>query len=246
MRLYKDFKKQERNLIFDRKHIKVSDIASQFYCEKEVEMKYLYGEIETKNMKLGRNEHEKLIEGLQMIKRKELWKKIYAKPHLWISEFLLFEKYKNIFIMGRADRILFLNGIPAIIYEFKFSKHQRPFRSHHVQAHFYAILLREMEFKITSLFYAIIIATPEMRNNEKIMKEISFRVYQSFFNNLSLKKEKSILTIDNVKIFLYKFNPTKAEQSLNWALEFWKGERKVIPTGNLNKCKKCDYRTKCD
>lgn len=209
-------------------------------------MKYLYGGVETESMKLGKEAHEKLIEGLTKTSRKAIWKNIYTKLSYGISEFLLITEYKNIFLMGRPDLIFFINGVPAIICEFKFSKYQIPFRSYHVQAQIYGHLLREMGLKITSLFYAIIIISPEMRNNKKLMKEIGNRVFQSFSKELLFRKEKSILTIDNVKIFIYKFNPTKAEKCLNWALEFWKGERKAIPTKKLNKCKSCEYNTKCD
>ena len=176
-------------------------------------MKYLYGGVQTESMKLGKEAHEKLIEGLTKTSRKAIWKNIYTKLSYGISEFLLITEYKNIFLMGRPDLIFFINGVPAIICEFKFSKYQIPFRSYHVQAQIYGLLLRES---------------------------------QSFSKELLFRKEKSILTIDNVKIFIYKFNPTEAEKCLNWALEFWKGERKAIPTKKLNKCKSCEYNTKCD
>jgi len=157
--------------------------------------------------------------------------------------------YKAIQLLQQFEKThrghYFINGIPAIIYEFKFSKSQKPFRSYHVQAQIYGFLLREMKFKTTSLFYAIIIIPPEMRNNIRLMKELPKRILQSFFLEALHKKEKSMLTIDNVKIFINKFNPAQAERDLNWALEFWKGERIAIPTSKIYKCQRCEYKTKC-
>ena len=244
--LRKELKKKEGNLRFNRKSINVSDIASQFYCEKKVELGYIHGTLKTEEMKIGKKAHEKLIEGYKEVKLKEIWKKIYTKTHYWLAEFPFLVKYKNIFLIGKPDLVYFINGIPAIIYEFKFSKSQKPFRSYHVQAQIYGFLLREMKFKTTSLSYAIIIIPPVMRNNIRLMKELPKRILQSFFLEALHKKEKSMLTIDNVKIFINKFNPAQAERNLNWALEFWKGERIAIPTSKIYKCQRCEYKTKCD
>lgn len=244
--LRKEIKKKEGNLKFNRKSIKVSDIANQFYCEKKVELGYIHDTLRTEEMKIGKEAHEKLIERSKGVKLKEIWKNIYTKPHYWLAEFPFLVKYKNIFLIGKPDLVYFMNGIPAIIYEFKFSKSQRPYRSYHVQAQIYGILLGEMKFKTTSLSYAIIIIPPEMRNNIKLMKELPKRILQSFILEKLCKKEKSLLTIDNIKIFINKFNPEQAERDLNWALEFWREERIAIPTSKIYKCKKCEHKTKCD
>ena len=243
--LRKELEKKEGNLRFNRKNINVSDIASQFYCEKKVEFGYIHGTLKTEEMKIGKKAHEKLIEGGKGVKLKEIWKNIYTKPCYWLAEFPFLVKYKNIFLIGKPDLVYFINGIPTIIYEFKFSKSQRLYPSYHVQAQIYGFLLREMKFKTTSLFYAIIIIPPEMRNNI-LMKKLPKRILHSFFLEALYKKEKSMLTIDNVKIFINKFNPTQAERDLNWALEFWKGERIAIPTSKIYKCQRCEYKTKCD
>ena len=119
--LRKELKKEEGNLRFNRKNIKVSDIASQFYCEKKVELGYIHGTLKTEEMKIGKEAHEKLIEGGKEVKLKEIWKNIYTKPRYWLAEFPFLVKYKNIFLIGKPDLVYFMNGIPAIIYEFKFS-----------------------------------------------------------------------------------------------------------------------------
>jgi excinuclease UvrABC helicase subunit UvrB len=40
--------KNEGELRFNRCTIRASDVAGQYYCERKVEMEYLYGEVETR------------------------------------------------------------------------------------------------------------------------------------------------------------------------------------------------------
>ena len=46
--------KSERQLRFSRCTIRASDVAGQYYCEKKIEMEYLYGEVETARALLNR------------------------------------------------------------------------------------------------------------------------------------------------------------------------------------------------
>jgi len=43
--------KGEGELRFDNSCVRASDVASQYFCEKKVEMHYLYGAIETETKK---------------------------------------------------------------------------------------------------------------------------------------------------------------------------------------------------
>ena len=45
--------KQRNKLRFNRSVIIASDIASQYYCEKKVEMQYLIGEVKTEEKTIG-------------------------------------------------------------------------------------------------------------------------------------------------------------------------------------------------
>ena len=40
--------KNEGELRFSRCTVRASDVAGQYYCEKKIELEYLYGEVETR------------------------------------------------------------------------------------------------------------------------------------------------------------------------------------------------------
>ena len=126
-------KKGENNLRFDKSFILASDIAEQYFCEKKVEMQYLYGDVETEEKSIGTEAHEKLLEGSVKIKRQELWKKIYGKKLTFALEMLLLAKYKDVVLVGRPDSVLFQQGYPIIVFEYKFSKSGTAYRTHHVE-----------------------------------------------------------------------------------------------------------------
>ena len=231
-------KKGEGELRFDRPAIRASDIAEQYFCEKKVEMQHLYGQIETETKNLGTEAHEKLLEGSEKVSRQNLWKKIYQKKPIFALELLLLAKYKGLILAGRPDCILFKNGFPLIIFEYKFSRSQRDYLSYHVQARTYGILLKNMGFDISKLFYAIVVADRITKDDDQLKE----RVVDAILKN-GLKE--TVLTTENAVIYLKKFNPEEAELSLDWAIEFWKSQREAIPTTNPNKCRTCEYNEEC-
>ena len=231
-------KKVEGELRFDRLFIKASDIATQYFCEKKVEMEYLRGKIETERKTLGAEAHEKLLEGSIKIKRRSLWEKIYGDKPVMAREMLLLAKYKGVILAGVLDSILFMRGFPLRIFEYKFSKSGRPFRDHHVQARTYGILLRNMGFNTDRLFYAIVMADRMAKDIQKMKKEVIDAVVKN-------GPKEAVLKTENARIYVNKFNLNEAEQDLDWALEFWKNQREAIPTRNPNKCKSCQYNAEC-
>jgi len=230
--------KGEAELRFNRPFIIASDIAEQYFCEKKVEMQYLHGEIETEEKTFGSEAHKKLLKDSIKIERKELWQKIYGKEPVFALEILLIAKYGDLVIAGRPDSILFRRGQPLVIFEYKFSKSRRLFRSHYVQVETYGILLRNMGFDTDNLFYAIVTADPKAEDDGKLKGE----AVQAILKN-GLKE--AILTLQNARIYVSRFDQTKAERDLEWAIKFWKNQREPVPTRNLNKCKSCEYKTKC-
>jgi hypothetical protein len=52
-----------------------SDVAEQYFCEKKVEMRYTYGEIETLEKIRGSQGHERLLENLTKTDLESLWEK---------------------------------------------------------------------------------------------------------------------------------------------------------------------------
>jgi hypothetical protein len=231
--------KGESNLRFDRSFIFASDIAEQYFCEKKVEMQYLYGDVETEEKSIGTEGHEKLLEDSVKIKTQELWKKIYGKTLTFALEMPLLAKYKDVVLVGRPDSVLFQNGYPLIVFEYKFSKSGTAYRTHHVQARTYGILLKNMGFDTSRLFYAVVIADPRTRHDKELKRKVIGAVVKN-------GPKEAILEIENVTVHFHRFNQTEAEKDLDWATEFWKKTREAIMTSNPNKCAKCEHKVECN
>ena len=125
-----------------------------------------------------------------------------------------------------------------VIFEYKFSRSQRAYPSYHVQAGFYGILLKSLGFGTEKLFYAIVVADRRARDDPNLKDN----VFEAVMKN-GLKKV--IIPIDNAVIYLNKFDEQEAESSLEWAIQFWKGQREAISTSNNNKCRVCEYEKEC-
>jgi CRISPR/Cas system-associated exonuclease Cas4 (RecB family) len=228
----------EGKLKFGRKVVAASDIAEQFFCEKKVEMQYLHGEIETEAKIIGNEAHSKLLEDAAKVKREEMWRKIYGKSPVVALETLFFAKHDDIVVAGKPDSILFRNGFPLVVLEHKFSRKLVAYKTHHVQARMYGLLLNNMGFDTRHLFYAIIVADSAAGSDGNLKKKVLEAI------NKNGPKEGT-LELDNARVYLCKYNQEDAEKNLNWALKFWKQERDAIPTQNPSKCKTCEYFEKC-
>lgn len=202
-------------------------------------MMYLHGDIENESKTLGTEGHKRLLQGSTEIRIETLWKEIYGEKPILVLEMLLLAKYQDVMLAGRPDSILFISGVPRIIFEYKFTKGESPFRTHHIQAQTYGLLLRNMGFDTEELLYAIVLTDP----NAKDDKELGTRVYEATMKN---GLEGAVLSVKNARIYVNKFDASKAERDLGWALKFWKNRRKASQTVNSNKCKSCEYTTLCE
>jgi CRISPR/Cas system-associated exonuclease Cas4 (RecB family) len=201
-------------------------------------MVYLHGEIETEAKIIGSEAHEKLIEKAVEIKREALWKKIYGKEPVLAVEMFILGKYQDVFLAGQPDAVMFYKGHPIVIFEFKFSKSGIAYPSHHVQAQTYGLILENMGFDTSRLFYAIVVTDPKTRGDPKLQRKAIDAIFKKGF-------EESILSTDDTIIHFCKFYSSEAQESLDWAIKFWKRHREATPTTNPNKCSKCEYQTQC-
>jgi hypothetical protein len=228
----------EGDLRFSRCTIRASDVAGQYYCEKKIELKYLFGEVETETKNQGTACHENLLEGIEAVDQEDLWKSVYRKEPVLAMEWLLLGEYKDVILAGQPDSVLFENGVPLVIFEYKFSRSKKAYPSHHVQAGFYGLLLKSLGFDTSNLHYAIIVADRRARDDS----DLGDRVFDAVMKN---GLNKAFLSVENAVVYLNKFDEKEACASLDWAIEFWKGKRESIQTRNRNKCRVCEYYNQC-
>jgi CRISPR/Cas system-associated exonuclease Cas4 (RecB family) len=234
----KQNREQGGSLRFDRSVIVASDIAEQFYCEKKVEMEYLHGEVETEAKNVGTEAHEKLTEDSVKVKRDELWQKIYGAKRVFALEMFLLAKYGDVLLAGKPDSVLFARGFPLVVFEYKFSGSDVDYHSYHVQAQTYGVLLGNMGFDTSRLFYAIVVADPKTKGSREL-RQNAIRIV------MGNDPREAVHSINDAKIYFCKFNRINAEKDLTWALEFWRRNREAEPASNQNKCARCEYQTRC-
>jgi ribosomal protein S16 len=107
-----------------------------------------------------------------------------------------------------------------------------------VQARTYGILLNNIGFETSRLFYAVVVADPEARHD----KDLKGKVIDAVGKN---GPKEAVLNIERGAVHFHKFNKADAEKDLDWAIEFWKKTREPIMTSNPNKCRSCVYRVEC-
>jgi CRISPR/Cas system-associated exonuclease Cas4 (RecB family) len=225
-------------LRFNRSAIIASDIGSQYYCEKKVEMQYLHGEIETEEKNIGTEAHERLTDGSMKVKSEELWQKIFGEKPIFALEMFLLAKYHDVIIAGKPDSVLFKGGKPLVVFEYKFSRSMADYPSYHAQAQTYGILLENMGFDTGRLFYAIVVADPASRGNSELRKKIVKTVIEN-------GPKEATISLENAMIYFCKFDELRSGKNVDWAIKFWNKTREAMATDNPNKCAKCEYQAEC-
>ena len=236
----------KEKLRFHKGWVNASEIGNQFYCEKKVDLGYIHGTIKTEEMIAGTEGHEAIVEDYPKVSFEEIWKDIYLKTRFSIAEYMFIAQYKDIFLVGKPDQISFINGDPRLVLEFKFSRYIRPFSSQIMQAQTYSFILHNIGFNTSSLYYAIIICTPDMIQKKKELKKITKKVVKSFWREKIGDQETFSYSFYNTHAYLFKFNAGKTAEKLDNALKYWRCEREAIETDNENKCKSCEFIKVCD
>jgi hypothetical protein len=142
-------------------------------------------------------------------------------------------------LAGKPDSVLFARGFPLVVFEYKFSRSKVAYPSYHVQAQTYGILLENMSFDTSRLFYAIVVADPKTKGSRELRQNVVRTVIR---NGL----KEAVYSINDANIYYNKFNREIAEKDLTWAIEFWNKSREAQPTNNQNKCSRCEYQIKCE
>lgn len=228
-------------LRFGARFLSVSEIATQYYCEKKVEMERRFRREETPEMRIGRQAHELLLKDAVKAKREQVLNKIYLGEPVQLREMILLGKHKDVIIAGIADAVLFLRRYPLLLVEYKFSSRQVPFHDHHVQARLYCYLLNLMGWDTSRLKYALVMAPLELIDDFGLRK-----IPLEVLKQPRLDKFKIQVGKGDANVYVNRFEVDKAINELEWAIDFWRQEREAVPTKKPAKCSSCEYRERCE
>lgn len=167
-----------------------------------------------------------------------MFKKIFGKQPVVAFEMFLLAKHKNVLLGGKPDSIWFYKGFPLFVFEYKFSRRRIAYSSFHVQARTYGLLLENMGFDTSRLFYAVVVADLTARSDGSLKVNVTEAVKENGF-------EEAVLNLGNATVFLHRFDRAETEKAVDWALEFWLNKREAIATDNHYKCQSCEYYKEC-
>jgi hypothetical protein len=222
------------------KVVGISTIASQFYCEKAVELDILHQTPPTKIMQRGTAGHEAVSAAAKPVSHEEAIQsavELKEKPSC-LYEFKIAWIYKDVPIVGLVDEAWFNGGNLVYLLERKFSNNLNIYSSYHIQAQLYCLGISEMGFATEKANYRINVFNRSCAD----CMELKFNSCPIFTPNISNHKcDKG-----SCVAFVYPFDKNIVLDDLDWATGYWLGKREAIPTSIAAKCKVCRHKTICE
>ncbi|MFA5771564.1 MAG: PD-(D/E)XK nuclease family protein [Thermoplasmata archaeon] len=229
---------------FGQKFIKVSWIANQFYCEKQLDFKMRdtpllsqkakdIADEQDAKMKIGSEGHDADSIFFQKVTEEKVWIDAFradrAEPYR-LKEFFELCYHNGVPIAGQIDEVELRNGKILTLWEFKFRGTMRLYDNDKIQAQVYTYVLQNMGFDISEMKIRLECFPPEK-------KQIAL-IARRFLHRIPIKM--------NAVVEELRYDPEKTKQNLDWALQYWKSEREAVPTSHTGKCKSCKYLENCN
>jgi hypothetical protein len=239
-----------------------SEIADQLYCEYKVHLRRTHPEVQLASLALdwGEANHAALAAQAVPITQAEIDKSIREGKKLALCEWTLEGVFRDVSLRGRPDFFAFEGKNALLVLDFKFSGGDRPYRSQEMQAALYALLADSMGFATADLCFGIVLF-PRHGGHGRLedalaAKEQRLRTLQADGTLAALyesadKARKAMVagrsrrwTVEGKgwTLFLYRYDRITAEKDLNWALDFWVGQREPQPEKRYpRKCAACPF-----
>jgi CRISPR/Cas system-associated exonuclease Cas4 (RecB family) len=231
--------KRGGHLRFGNSLLRVSDIASQYYCEKKLQLRYEYPLPPTQRMIDGEAGHEAVTSLAEPLTREEAIEAAVEereKP-ICLYEFNIGWKHKDVPIIGKVDEAWFRGGNVDLVVERKFSNSLKVYNPYHIQAQLYCLGLGEMGFNNGNTKYRIMVFKRSCYECHKLVDN-SCPIFE-------LGRAQFQCDMGVTRAYLYVFDKTTITRDLDWALEYWLCQRDAIPSQNKAKCKACEYNEIC-
>jgi CRISPR/Cas system-associated exonuclease Cas4 (RecB family) len=230
--------------------VRASDISSQLYCEKKVELTLLHPEVRkaTPELLAGQQGHEELAAGAIPISPEDLRQKLESGEKLLVRESLLFGNYQGIPIAGKPDLVDY-DGLKArLLVEYKFSSKREPYPDHLLQLTLYGLLLHLSKRDTTGLVGVLAFLPPEMKQRVRGASGIGqdredemIELCRKLRTSVLRKKKPASASNDQFACFAYPFDLARARRLLKEPAEFWLGNRQAVPTAHRKKCQVCEF-----
>ncbi|MCR3906993.1 MAG: hypothetical protein NUK62_08230 [Tenericutes bacterium] len=102
-------------------------------------------------------------------------------------------KYNDVVLASQPDSVLFEDGFPLVVFEYKFSRSKRAYPSYYVQAGFDGLLLKSLGFDTGRLFFAIVVADRTARNDSNLKDNVFEALVKKGSKNAVLPIENAVV-----------------------------------------------------
>lgn len=226
--------------VSDADRVAPSKIGSQFYCEKKVDLEQELGDVETPEKQRGTETHEKAAEDAVEIEFDEMWDSIERGEGNVILETMFLGEAADFMVVGMPDAVVFEDVKPQMIFDRKTTSNPGYlFKNQRIQVWLYGFMFDSLDFSTDELQLCIL-------SHEQTMEPTEAKALQ----RLTLDGEWDEGTHElgsnpEAILHVHDYDPTTYIEDLDWALEYWRGERDPIPTTKPAKCRACVYNDVC-
>ena len=231
---------RESQLRFGRHTVAVSSIAQQFYCEKALQYSIEKPLAPTLQMRNGTAGHEAVAAlGVPMTHEEAVAEALVPREKpICVYEFRIAWEHNGVTLTGFVDEAWFREGKVDLVAERKFSGSLGIYSTYHVQAGLYCLGLGEMGFDTTRTLYRINVFSRTCHNCD--------RLASGDCPILSTATPAYTCEAGSCVSQSFPFSKEAVLLNLDWALQFWKGEREAEPATSATRCRSCRYKQVCD
>jgi len=238
--VYRESRESDSLLRYGRRTVAVSTIAQQFYCEKAVQFSIEQPRAPTSEMLSGIAGHEAVAAlGVAMTAEQAVVEAVAAREKaLCIYEFRIGWRHSGVTVLGFVDEAWFRGGSVDLVAERKFSGSLTIHTPYHIQAALYCLGLGEMGFDTEHSRYRISVFKRECHDCS-LLKSGACRGTSAEAESFTCEQGACVSEV-------FPFHRESTSSSLDWALEFWTGEREAEPTTHPARCRSCRFRRACE
>jgi hypothetical protein len=235
-----------------------SEIADQWYCEQKVHLQHVHPEVRYESRLLEAGEageagHADLAAQAEPVTRAQVEQAVREGKRLALSEWVLEGRYRDVPIRGRPDFLALEGREATLLLDFKFSAAYRPFPNHRVQADIYGFLAEATGLSARGLYVGVVLFPPGGRvagpreaakakdkllkrlNKKGTLQEIHDRCLEARGRLLQGKSGWPQVERDGWRAFLERYDRTRVEGHLAWAMDYWQGYREPQPETRFHK-----------
>ncbi len=216
-------------------------IAQQFYCEKAVALSIERPLAPSRSMRNGVAGHEAVAAlGVTMTQEEAVAAAVLTREQpICVYEFRIgWQHDDGVTLLGFVDEAWFRDGHVELVAERKFSSNPGIHAPYHVQAGLYCLGLGAMGLNTDQSSYRISVFSRECYDCSRLISG-TCPVLSGESATFSCERGACISQV-------FSFDRETVLRDLNWALQFWKGEREAEPTSSAAKCRVCRYGHMCN